>query len=98
MKIRIPSHDTRTGSRGRTLFISAVVIIVGAGVIAGLVLGLGGRHGVTPSPPAAPATHNVMPTPPITPQPPTSSAAVMDSATESALRDLLAHGNHQMGS
>jgi peptidoglycan hydrolase-like protein with peptidoglycan-binding domain len=77
MMTRSPSHHTRNaGSRGRTLFVSAVGVIVGAGIIAGTILGLGGRRSTTPSPPAAPVAQHVTPAPPSTPQPAMSSATV----------------------
>jgi hypothetical protein len=65
------SPDTPTpGSRGRTLFVFAVGVIVGAGLTAGLILGLGGGPSAPAAPIAPPAgasAHHGTPAPPTTP-------------------------------
>jgi hypothetical protein len=88
MTTRIPPHDPDTGgSRGRALFVTAVGVIVGAGVIAGIFLGLGGWRGTPPSPPAASAAHHVTPAPPAGPPAP----APADLATVQRQLDQLGY-------
>jgi hypothetical protein len=158
------AHDAaapRSSSRGRTVFLTAVGVLVGAGLTAGIVLGFGGASAAAAPVPGAtgsasswtaPATdgdahHALAPgggsgTHHVTPQPPAvPSAAIetlqrelgqlnyyegpitgtmtpqtvqaidylqrdaklpqtgtMNTATQTALASLLAHGNNQMGS
>ncbi len=82
-----PGTPAGSGSRGRTVFVTAVAAIVGAGVAAGLVIGFAGPITGTPTssvtvvehaPPAAGSGHHVTPAHPVTPPaPPAPSVAVM---------------------
>ncbi len=82
-------------SRARTAVIAIVGVLAGAGITAGLVLGLGGgsaQQPVTPAPvpasQAAPAAHESVPANHVTPAPKPAPAATPSPAIETLQREL----------
>ena len=78
-------------SRARTAVIAAVGVLAGAGITAGLVLGLGGgtvQQPVTPASQAAPAAPESVPANHVTPAPKPAPAATPSPAIETLQREL----------